>query len=659
MSRRSLERISLIAVLALAFALRVFDLGRNSLWYDELLQLRIASGPLGTLVPQLEANAGMPLDYLVERGVLVFGSGEFLLRFPAAAFSTLSVALLYAVGKRLVGRAAGLVGAAFLSVSSFALFYAHEARPYALYMLLTLASFYWLYRALESNRLARWVIYALCAGAAVLTHLFALFVVVAQVVFVAMGLGLRALAPTRAQRFSRIRWWTVLGVVAAVVLFGVAASSTPNFRFVPGSALRFAQFLFAPRVPPPEDWRGIAPGESPPLLTPEFIYARVLENFSGGGSLATTGMVGLAVCGLGAFRRKPWATYLLVLWTILPTTLIYLFLVHRATLFAARYLIAALPAWLLLCALGTLVLGDLVSRIGGHTPVLRYAAVVLLTGLWIGISLERSAFVLDQPKEEWRAAGQFLEAHVRQGDAVLAPGGGSLIYQYAPHARQLDVPADVLEPITQAEAQHARQWLVLTRYVFDPGGAIPAWLQERGALEIAVDEAIRIYYWRATAGHAALLRDAEGFTLPPTVYAYASVAEQAAAEGDLAGAEQRLAHGLTFARTARERAFGNSLWADVERRAGNLERAAELYRAALALDGQRTESWVGLARVYLAQAQLPAAHDALEQALQLEPNSYAALFFLGEYYKRTGQTGAANNAYARAAEIVPDLPTPP
>jgi len=659
MSSRSLTRTPLLLILALAFFLRVADLGRNSLWYDELLQLRAASGNLTDLVSQLELNAAMPLDYIIERFMLSLGANEFILRFSAATFSTLAVAVLYRVGKAMFSTSAGWLAAVFLAVASFAIFYAHEARPYTLYMLLTLASFYWLYRALQTNRLSHWLGYAVFIAAAALTHLFALFVIIAQALFVVSGLIVRVIAPSRAQLFGKIKAWMIVGVLGTVVLFGVAISFVPNFQYVPGSALRFVQFFITWHVPPPEEWSGIAPGESPPLPTFDFIYTRILENFSGGGLPATLGFVGLGLCGLAAFRRKPWETLLLVIWAIVPDTLIVLFLIHRATLFAARYLIAALPAWLLLCALGTLALGALVSQFTGRKVGVRRFAVAVIALVWLAISLERSAFILAQSKEDWRATGQFLDANLQAGDAVLAPGGSYLVYHYAPNAEKQNVPAEAVEQIADAENHYARVWLVMNRYVYDPGGVIHNWLQERGAVAFPMDDALTVYYWRAHADNKTLLTDTWQMKLPATAITYHGLGNQFAYIGDATSAERFYADALKYARTPDYAAQVHIAWGDMARRAGNLEQAAQHYTTARNLDPAQADAWIGLARLALEQNELDTAHDALTHALNLEPNSYAALLFLAQYYEKAGQSDAAQATYARAAQIVPDLTEPP
>lgn len=681
MSRRA-ERSVLIVLLALAFFLRVADLGRNSLWYDELLQLRVAAGSLQALLAGLEISAAMPLDYLITRAVLLVGSSEFLIRFPAAAFSTLAVAALYATARRLFSSSAAQLAAALFSVSGFAVLYAHEARPYALYLFLTLGSFYWLYRALQTGRLAHWLAYGFFALAAVLTHLFALFVLTAQVLFLIAGLGARVLAPRRALLFSRIRPWMIAGALALALLAIAALAFVPNLQYVPGSAQRFLAFLLNPTLPNPEDWSGVAPGETPPLLTLDFFYHRILDPLSGGGLFATASLLALGLAGLAAVRRRPWETLLVLTWAVIPSALIVLFLVHRATLFAVRYLIAALPAWLILCALGVLALGSILARLMPRALLFRRAAIAVLALVCFLVSLDRAAAAIALPKEDWRAAGQLLDLNAHAGDAVLAPGGAYLVYHYAPRAEPLHVPAETEPQIAAVEQTASRVWLLLSRYVYDPGGTIEAWLEARGAIEIPLDDDLRVYYWRRDADHSALLADAARFELPPGARAAMSLADLSAPT-DMETARRLYNAALDRAHSPLELAHVHLARAHAERRAGNPAAALRSYHAALdslanqgfggalALDTAlplvatpetrtaRVDAWVGLGRVYLDTGQLPAARDALTRALALDPDSYPALIFLAAYYDRAGRAGDARATYARAAEIVPELTLPP
>lgn len=659
MSSRTIERLLLGLVLLLGFGLRVWDLGRNGLWYDEILQAQIAGGALTDFFPQLIANAAMPLDYLVARAVMAVGSSEFLLRFPAAAFSTLAIAVIYALARRMFGKTTALLASAFMAVSGFAVFYAHEARPYSLYLLLVTASFYWMYRALQTNRLTDWGLFAAFIGGALLSHLFALFVALAQGLFILLGLITRLASPRRAPLFARISRTALAGGVLVMLVFLTALWLTPNAQFVWGSALRFLSFLLAPDFAPPSQTYGLAPGETIPQFTLDFFYTRILDGLGGGGTAATLALTLLAFLGVGMARRKPWETFLLGLWAILPIALIVLFLFYRATLFASRYLIGSIPAWLILCAIGVTCVGEISGNLARNQETVRRAVLLVLSLLFIAISIERATVAITAPKEDWRDAGQILNANVGPRDAVVTPGGTRVVFYYASNALPSQNAAEVVSQIADVENHAAGVWLVLNRYVFDPGGEIQAWLEGHGALALRVDEGITLYYWRAGAARDALLADAKSFSLPHSPFPFASLGEQFAREGDLKTAEAFFERAQAYADSNTERAKVNVAWGEALRHADRAERAVEKYRAALATDDSLAGAWIGLGRIYLDQDSLPAARDCLTRALALQPDSYPALYFLAAYYERRGDSDTAETYYARAAQILPDLPTPP
>ena len=101
---------ALIALTALAAALRLPTLGSQSLWLDEVLTGNLTRGSLGDLfhvVAQQEANP--PLFYLLEWAwTRIAGTSEFALRLPSALCGIALVPVGYAIGKRLAGERTGV-----------------------------------------------------------------------------------------------------------------------------------------------------------------------------------------------------------------------------------------------------------------------------------------------------------------------------------------------------------------------------------------------------------------------------------------------------------------------------------------------------------------------------------------------------------------------
>ena len=93
----------LLAIILLAFALRVYRLDSQSLWYDEAVTAKVASQGIGELTRWTADDIQPPLYYYAAAGWLrLAGRGEWALRFPSAFFGTLTVPLMWAVGSATV-----------------------------------------------------------------------------------------------------------------------------------------------------------------------------------------------------------------------------------------------------------------------------------------------------------------------------------------------------------------------------------------------------------------------------------------------------------------------------------------------------------------------------------------------------------------------------
>ena len=153
--------LALLAILLLAFALRVYRLDSQSLWYDEAVTAQVASQGIGELTRWTADDIQPPLYYYVAAGWLrLAGRGEWALRFPSAFFGTLTVPLMWAVALRLFGRGrsgrvAALAAALLTALSPLYVYYAQEARMYTQLTFLGLLAGYALLRATADAVTAR------------------------------------------------------------------------------------------------------------------------------------------------------------------------------------------------------------------------------------------------------------------------------------------------------------------------------------------------------------------------------------------------------------------------------------------------------------------------------------------------------------------------
>jgi mannosyltransferase len=135
----------------LALALRLYQLGSESLWTDELLSLGDADH-LGIF------NRHRPLFYIVlHRWCRVLSltgllrAGDAWVRLVAVFFGVAAVVLLYLLGRRLAGRSAATVACLIMAVAVPELDHSQEVRMYTMASALTFASLYALVRWIQGG----------------------------------------------------------------------------------------------------------------------------------------------------------------------------------------------------------------------------------------------------------------------------------------------------------------------------------------------------------------------------------------------------------------------------------------------------------------------------------------------------------------------------
>ena len=176
--------------LVLAWALRLYQLGADSLWGDEIFTATQSPLPALQLLRWTAGDIHPPGYYLIV-GRLADWSGwahlppsvltDWLWRFPSVVAGTLAVAVTYRLGTDLLGRRVGLAGALLLAVSPVAIQYSQEARMHGLFLLGVVLSTWALARALaRPGQWGWWLAYALATALSLYTVYLAFVVLAAQ-----------------------------------------------------------------------------------------------------------------------------------------------------------------------------------------------------------------------------------------------------------------------------------------------------------------------------------------------------------------------------------------------------------------------------------------------------------------------------------------------
>jgi 4-amino-4-deoxy-L-arabinose transferase-like glycosyltransferase len=238
----------LVFALGAALRLRQYLYGR-SLWVDEaFLSLNVAQRSFGGLVDPLGWDQTAPLLFLwlEKAAVTLFGVNEYALRLVPLLTGLLLIPAMFALGKRLLGRPAGVVAATIAALSPLLIRYANEADSYSVDALVTAVLAILTLHVLDSPEDGRAWLWLALAGA---------FGVAASTpsVFVLAGVGAALLAAPAVRRSPRglartvalgALWCVLFGLVYFLVLRPAASSEflrqffgpafldpgAPNFR---------------------------------------------------------------------------------------------------------------------------------------------------------------------------------------------------------------------------------------------------------------------------------------------------------------------------------------------------------------------------------------------------------------------------------------------
>ncbi len=133
-----------VGILLLAFALRVYRLGADSLWYDETVSALLARKPLAAMWAHTARDIHPPLYYALLHGwQQLAGTSEYSLAFLSVWFGVAGVALVGYLGQRMFSTRVGWLAALLMAFNPFSIWYAQEVRMYTLGVCLILLTLKW------------------------------------------------------------------------------------------------------------------------------------------------------------------------------------------------------------------------------------------------------------------------------------------------------------------------------------------------------------------------------------------------------------------------------------------------------------------------------------------------------------------------------------
>jgi 4-amino-4-deoxy-L-arabinose transferase-like glycosyltransferase len=478
--------ILLLAIILLAFALRVYRLDHQSLWDDEAKSVWVSSWSVTEILIEQSQHEHPPLHYLLLHFWMpLAGESEFSVRFVSLFFGLLSVPVIYKLGKALGNARLGLLAALVAAIAPFWVYFSQETRMYTTVTFFSLSAVYFFARILRGHRkwiggrqlgLGLWLGYILTTLCSLYSHYFALLAVVVENLFL--------VALWRRYR-SLMKSWALAQVVVALLLL-------PWLTFM-------AVGVISLETSQPERTALIGPN------APAYgLIATWLEGWRGRKSLVNVFRTCLIAFGLGESAQPNLklplaAAFLIILvvgtvslakdrssWEVAPFLLLYLIvpiLLGYLTAFPAerpywsKYFIVASPAYYLLVAAGLVALWK--KNIGLLIASLIFVACAS------GSSLFNYYFDPQYARLDFRPQIAYIETFSQDSDALMVnPRGlfttfwhyylGDLTYY--PPPKETDT-ANIEPTLRQIADRHSGLWVVKNvPNDFDPDETIEWWL---------------------------------------------------------------------------------------------------------------------------------------------------------------------------------------
>ena len=413
------EALLFSLIFVLGALLRFCNLGERQLWVDEIIRLQCFSHPTfrENLAEVMNIVAATPLDFMIQDFfVTLWGQSEFGVRFHAAFFGSLSLAMIYWLGKRFFSVPVSLLATLLFAVYPLHHRYSQEGGNYSLFCFLALSSYYCLSRTLESRGLRWWILFTLVEILILYTNYFGVVLLISQGTFlICLSSG-----PVRnTLKFPLCGSW-LRALLFFVLCTGLAVAS-------------FLPWLFA--TLDKTVWN------SPNIFSEHRLFLRIFKEISGSGYPLSLLLFLFFGTGLREIlRTKRWAGLSLLLsWFLLPFPIILFLDWSRQYFFPIRQLLFTTPAFFLGLAVGVEQLpGLFLTQTTGKK--IRAIIIVLIVALSVGTLYLHSG----REQADWKGLAAYMKRTVKENDLVSAPHIDNVLGYYYPEIRERHLPPEQL-----------------------------------------------------------------------------------------------------------------------------------------------------------------------------------------------------------------------
>lgn len=207
--------IAIFVVLACALFLRLYNLNQYDLWFDELgtdmfssanltKMAELSKEPVSSLmIDRMKNDPHSPLYYVLVYAYSIFFADVKSLRVISVVFSMLSLAVFYKLSRLIFDRQTSFYALLLMAFNPFHLWYAQEARVYAMSCFFSLLTIYVYWKALKTDQKIYWFYFPVISILAVYSSYYFFFL------FLALGIMLFC----KIHRHAAQKWFLSLLIV--------------------------------------------------------------------------------------------------------------------------------------------------------------------------------------------------------------------------------------------------------------------------------------------------------------------------------------------------------------------------------------------------------------------------------------------------------------
>jgi uncharacterized membrane protein len=363
------------------------------------------------------------------------GTSEQTLRLLSVLIGVAALCLFYAMSLTLTNRRVTILGTTIFATSPFLIWYSQEVRYITLMLATSLLGMYSFQRCLARDRLGCWTVYSMAMTLAIATFVTNVLLLLVQGFYLIFSPSNR----------PRLRKWIVCQVLIGALFvwwFGgemvhrtlvETRVGTQEVVSVNPKELRSgSQKEFSPLMIPYTFFTFSAGFSQGPSLHELHISRSLSTLHSNLPALISLGILfgGFLVVGLTTLPAYPETNKLLMLWTAVPVLGVLAISASTNLSYNVRYAAMALPAYILILAVG-------IARF--RRPVVQVSLLLMIL-LSNGISLANYYYNPRYAREDARAAVAYLTSVVQPSDLILVIGHPHVLQYYAKdHLKMLSV----------------------------------------------------------------------------------------------------------------------------------------------------------------------------------------------------------------------------